>query len=62
MLRDLVFSHPPRQQVVQFNSIQKLYLKMVTQLVYDLSSLRPSNHVNNTTQVHRTNTGKHNNM
>ena len=32
-----------------FNSIQKLYLKMVTQWVLNLSSLGSSKHVNNTT-------------
>ena len=40
------------QFVVQFNLIQKLYLKMVTQKVYNLSSLGPSKHVNNTTMFH----------
>jgi len=37
---------------IQFNSIQKLYLKMVTQYNHNLSSLGPSKHVNNTTIVH----------
>ena len=31
---------------IQFNSIQKLYLKTVTQKVYNLFLLRPSHHVN----------------
>ena len=56
------------QFVVQFNLIQKLYLKMVTQKVYNLSSLGPSKHVNNTTMFHTyiqnntcsSDTGKHN--